>query len=108
MVSCVRKLSTLNSTHATETCTSHQFLEEAREFADSGSVPRIQTDRGCEARSRERMQNLSRRRCGDASLALLVDNHSADQKRGNHKPEYNSIDIHIALLVTDHTRLWID
>lgn len=42
------------------------------------------------------------------SLALLIDNHSADQKRGNHKPEYNSIDIHSALLVTDHTRLWTD
>lgn len=45
---------------------------------------------------------------GDSSLPLLVDNHSTDQKRGNHKPEYNRIDIHSALLATDHTRLWTD
>jgi hypothetical protein len=44
----------------------------------------------------------------DGSLAFLVDNHSADKKRGNHKPEYNSVDIHSALLMTDHTRLWTD
>jgi len=72
---------------------------------DSGSVPRIQTDRLCEAHSRERILDLSSPLCEDGSLTLLVDNYSADQKRGNHKPEYNRVDVHSALLVTDHTRL---
>ena len=54
------------------------------------------------------MRELSSPLCGDASLTLLVDNHSTDQKRGDHKPEYNSIDIHSALLGIDHTRLWTD
>lgn len=55
-----------------------------------------------------RMRDLSGLLCSSSSLALLVNNHSADQKRCNHKPEYNSVDIHRALLMTDHTRLWTD
>jgi hypothetical protein len=54
------------------------------------------------------MRDLSGLLCSSSSLALLVNNHSADQKRCNHKPEYNSVDIHRALLMTDHTRLWTD
>jgi hypothetical protein len=57
---------------------------------------------------RERIRDPSGPLYEDGSLAFLVDNHSADKKRGNHKPEYNSVDIHSALLMTDHTRLWTD
>lgn len=51
------------------------------------------------------MWDLTGLLCRSGSLALLVDNHSADQKRGNHKPEYNSVDIHSALLSKNNKRL---